>query len=246
MFKLNSIAARHVLVALSLVLLSGCLSQGTKSDLAAAPTGTPLMIPAVEQAPYTFQVGDVMDIKVMLSPEFNDQVTVRPDGMISTTVARDIRAYGRTPSQLQEDLEKLYGEQLVDPKVSVIIRSVAPTRVYVTGEVNSPGEFVSIGPSLTLLQAISRAGGVKNSAGTDNIVIIRRGAGDKPVAYAANYMTASSGNAPESDVRLAPYDIVYVPRSGIGDVYLYFQQYVQQFMPASFGLAYQLNPSIDE
>ncbi len=233
------------ILVLSLLLpLSGCLTQATKHGLATAPQGTPLLI-APEPAPYTFQVGDVLDIKVMLSPEFNDQVTVRPDGMISTTVARDMRAFGRTPAQLQEDLEKLYGEQLVDPKVSVIVRSVAPTRVYVTGEVTTPGEFVSVGPNLTLLQAISRAGGVKNSAGTDKIVIIRRGAGDKAQAFAANYMKAASGADPDSDIRLAPYDVVYVPRSDIGDVYLYYQQYVQQFLPPSFGLGYQLNPAND-
>ena len=244
MVKFHLSGVKQAFVAVSLaMLLSGCLSQPSKHDLASAPVGTPAVIPSTEPQPYTLQIGDVMDIKVMLNPEFNDQVAVRPDGMISTTVARDLRAFGRTPAQLQQDLEKLYSEQLVNPKVSVIIRSVAPARVYVTGEVNTPGEFVSIGPSLTLLQAISRAGGVKNSAGTDKIVIIRRGAGDKPQAYAANYMAAVSGSDPASDVRLAPYDVVYVPRSGVGDAYLYFQQYVQQFMPASFGLSYQLNPT---
>jgi hypothetical protein len=42
--------------------------------------------------------------------------------------------------------------------------------------------------------------------------------------------------------RLAPYDVVVVPHSGVGDVFLYFQQYLQQFMPATFGLTYDINP----
>ena len=190
------------------------------------------------------QMGDVISIKMMLNPELNDEVTVRPDGFISTTLAQNVPAYGRTPMELQEDLEKRYSKQLINPRVSVIIRSVAPSRIYVTGEVNTPGEFITEGPNLTLVQAIARAGGVKNSAGTDKIIILRRGEGEKPQAYTASYMTAVSGKDPASDVRLAPYDVVYVPRSDVGDAYLYFQQYVQQFVPITFGMGvnYQLNP----
>lgn len=236
-------AIKQLCVSISFVfLLSGCITESSKSDLASAPaTYSSSELPLANPQPYRFQVGDVMDVKVLLSPDLNDQVVVRPDGMISTTIARNVVAYGRTPSELQSELEGIYRKQLVNPQVSVILRSFAPERVYVTGEVNSPGEFVNIGPNLTLLQAISRAGGVKNSAGTDNIIILRRGSGDKPVAYAANYMAAASGKEPASDVRLAPYDVVYVPRSGIGNAYLYFQQYVQQFVPASFGANYQIN-----
>ncbi len=230
--------------AASLVLLvSGCITETNQPNLPPAPkTASAEQLPMAEPQPYRFQIGDVMDVKVMLNPELGDQVIVRPDGMISTTIARDVPAYGRTPAELQADLEKIYSQQLVNPHVSVIVRSFAPERVYVTGEVNSPGEFVTVGPNLTLLQAIARSGGVKNSAGTDKIIILRRGEGDKPVAYAANYMAAASGRDPGSDVRLAPYDVVYVPRSDVGDAYLYFQQYVQEFVPANFGVNYQVNP----
>lgn len=228
----------------AIALLSGCISENPKANLPAAPvTAATEQLPLAATQPYRIQIGDVMDVKVMLNPELGDQVIVRPDGMISTTVARDIEAYGRTPAELQDKLEKEYSKQLVNPHVSVILRSFAPERVYVTGEVNAPGEFVTVGPNLTLLQAISRAGGVKNDAGLDNIVILRRGEGDKPVAFAADYMAASTGRNPAADIRLAPYDVVYIPRSGVGNAYLYFQQYFQQFVPdsASVGAFYQIN-----
>jgi polysaccharide export outer membrane protein len=236
-------AAKRSLAALSLLFcLSGCLIQPMKSDLAPPPRElTQEEMPISKLPPYRLQVGDVVDVKLLLNPELNDQVTVRPDGYISTTVSREVPAYGRTTSELQRDLEKRYSGQLVNPQVSVILRSFAPTRVYVLGEVTSPGEFITVGPSLTLLQAISRAGGVKNSAGLDKVLILRRGVSNSPVAYLASYNDAVSGRDPGGDVRLAPYDVVYVPRSGVGDVYLYFQQYVQQFVPASFGASYQLN-----
>lgn len=223
-------------------LLSGCISVPAGPALPPAPKNiAPALAPAEALPPYLFQVGDVIDIKLMLNPELNEQVAVRPDGMISTTVSEDVMAYGRTVSDVRHDMEKKYGALLSNPRIGVLVRSFAPTRVYVTGEVYSPGEFITVGPNLTLLQAIARAGGVKNSAQPENIVILRRGAGDKPQAFAANYNAAASGQDPASDVRLAPYDVVYVPRSGVGNAYLHFQQYLQQFVPANIGASYQIN-----
>lgn len=236
--------SRQILPLLSLVLLlSGCLSKLPQENAApAAPEmAEPVKSNIADLSPYRLQVGDVMDIKLILNPELNDQVAVRPDGMISTTVVNDVPAYGRTLADLQRDLEKRYKEQLVDPKVSVILRSFAPTRVYVTGEVNAPGEFINVGPTLTLVQAIARAGGMKNSAGTDRILILRHGTGNTTEQFLANYTMAVSGLDPKSDVRLAPYDVVYVPRSDVGNTYLHFQQYIQQFIPVAFGLNYQIN-----
>jgi polysaccharide export outer membrane protein len=226
-----------------LLLVSGCVNTPPASGLPKAPRDTaPPLTLAPQLEPYRLQVGDVMDVKVALNPELNDQVTVRPDGLISTSLASDVPAYGRTPDELRADLQERYKSQLRDPHIAVMIRSFAPNRVYVLGEVVSPGEFISVGPNLTMLQAIARAGGLKNSADPHYIVIVRRGAGEKPQAFAANYRDAASGKDPASDVRLAPYDVVFVPRSDIGDVYLHFQQYLQEFLPIGFGMSYQLNP----
>jgi polysaccharide export outer membrane protein len=226
----------------SAIWLSGCISSPPVSNLPPAPKGAiHIPVPVVDRDPYRLQVGDVIDIKPMLNPELEDQVVVQPDGMISTAVAEDVSAYGRTTRQVRKELEEKYQKLLSHPHIAVLVRSFAPNRIYVTGEVGSPGEFINVGPNLSLVQAIARAGGLKNSARPDKIIIIRRGAEESPEVYAADYTAAVSGADPESDVRLAPYDVVYVPRSGIGDVYLYFQQYVQQFVPVSFGLGYQVN-----
>src|SRR5262245_20757883 len=111
--------------------------------------------------PYRIQVGDVLGIRLMLNPELNEEVTVRPDGHISTTVVHDAPAYGRTVSDVATILTKGYSEELSKPRLSVVVRSFAPTRIYVGGEVNNPGEFITVGPNLTLSQAIARAGGLK-------------------------------------------------------------------------------------
>ena len=230
------------LAAVSCLLLTGCLSTPPKTGLPPAPKGVAPELTRAETLPaYRMQIGDVIDVKLQMNPELNDQVTVRPDGKISTTLVDDVMAYGRSTREVAKDLEDLYGKQLLNPQISLLVRSFAPSRVYVTGEVTAPGEFINVGPNLTLVQAIARAGGLKNTAQPHNIVILRRGAGENPVAYAADYGSAIAGNDAASDVRLAPYDVVYVPRSGIADVSLHFEQYVRQFVPISSGLNYQLN-----
>ncbi len=209
-------------------------------------TSTITKLKNIKEAPpvgsYLLQIGDTMDVKVRLNPELNEQVIVPPDGLVSTTIAEDVMAYGRTVKELRRSLTKQYAKELTDPRLSVILRSFAPNRVYVTGEVTLPGEFVTVGPSLTLLQAIARAGGLKNSANPDNIIVIRHKNGEAPVAYTVDYESAQNGTDPLSDAKLAAYDVVFVPRSGVADVYVYFQQFVQQFLPPSFGMSYQLNP----
>lgn len=231
-----------------LFALAGCISTPPRTDLASAPEGVnPASVlalqPVPKLAPYRLQIGDVIDIKMMLNPDLNDEVIVRPDGMISTTVAQDVEAYGHTVKEVREELMEQYREHIKDPQIAVLVRSFAPSRIYVLGEVNAPGEFITVGDNLTMLQSIARAGGFKNSADPNNIVILRRGEGDVPEAYLADYKAAVTGTDPSSDVRLAPYDVVVVPRSDVGDVFLYFQQYLQQFMPATFGLTYDLNPT---
>lgn len=233
---------RPLLALTLLLLLPACLSVQPKNNITAAPiSDTSPMTPTAKLTPYRLQIGDVIDIKLLSNPELNEQITIPPDGLISTAVVQGIMAYGRTAIELEYTLEQRYAEYLAAPNLAVIIRSFAPNRVYVTGEVNQPGEFISVGPNLTLLQAIARAGGLKPSASPDELIIIRRGSGDKTQILSANYREAASGSNVKGDVRLASYDVVYIPRSDISDVFLHYNQYVRQFVPSSFGLSYQLN-----
>ncbi len=196
---------------------------------------------APEATPYRVQVGDELMVRFLLNPELNEEVSVRPDGKISTAVAEDVQAAGRTIPEINAELRERYKRELMNPRLNVVVKSFSPTRVYVSGEVTTPGEYVTVGPSLTLSQAIARAGGLKNSASASRIFLIRRGSGDKPVELATRYDDVITGRDPRADVRLAPYDVVYVPRSGIAQTALYWNEFVQQFVPISWGFSYVLN-----
>ncbi len=230
-------------IAVVTVLLAGCAQ--TVDNIPPAPRESVPQPGAIAHLPpYKVQVGDVLDIKLFLNPELNDEVTVRPDGMISTALAQDVSAYNHTPIEITHELEAQYKSQLPNPMISVIVHSFAPNRIYVAGEVEKPGEFITVGPNLTVAQAIARAGGVKLSAQRDSIFIVRRGPNDTPLAYRVDYYGIITGADPAADVRLAQYDIVYVPRTGIYEIWTYFNQYVQQFMPASWGFNYTVNPIV--
>jgi polysaccharide export outer membrane protein len=243
MFKFNSSRiGLYALLPLVALAISACGHLGFGLD--EAPRGKLPVMPIDRDLPdYNIQVGDVLEIKMLLNPELEEELLVRPDGKVSTSVVQDVVAYGRTPSELQKELNSLYKEQLSNPDVAVIVKTFAPTRVYVLGEVESPGEYVSVGPNMTLLQALSRAGGVQNSAKIDEVVIIRRGATDEPQAYAANFKTASNGSDPGADVRLMAYDVVFVPRTAIAEAYL---TYVQQFVRPSVGLGFSYSLNNDD
>lgn len=184
---------------------------------------------------YKIQKGDVLDIKFFYNPELNDQVTVRPDGRISLQLAREIKAEGLTPAQLTDALTTHYAPQIKNPEITIIVRSFAGQRVFVDGEVNRAGMVVLSDP-MTVLQAISQAGGMKETAQPENVVLIRRSADNKYAAARIDLGGAMEGRGLANDMMLMPNDIVLVPRSGIANVDLWVDQYIRKLIPIPIGV----------
>ncbi len=230
-----------------------CYNLGVRSVLLAAglllaACGGPAAPPAAPEttvaAPYLVQVGDELSVRLFLTPELNEDVTVRPDGRVTTALAEAVPAAGRTPEAIAASLRQAYDGELKDPRIVVEVRAYAPARIYVAGEVNVPGELSSQGPPPTLLAAIARAGGVRLSGDTGRMMIVRRGADGKPLVLSTRYEDALSGRDPAADVALAPFDVVVVPKTGVAALYGWFNQYVQQFVPVSWGFSYNVTPFV--
>jgi polysaccharide export outer membrane protein len=192
---------------MGLAVLAAC---STVPTLPPAPMEPEASTFTANLPPYRIQVGDVLEVRLLLNPELNEEVTVRPDGHISTTAIPDALAYGMTPADLADQLRR--------------------------------GEFITVGPSLSLSQALARAGGTRLSSDDTAVFVIRRGPGDKPQFLSTRWKAVRQGRDPEADIRLAPYDVVYVPKLGIAEVYQFYNQYLQQFVNPSFGFSYLLNP----
>lgn len=207
---------------------------------------TPLSQHSIQTSPYTeqeyrIQVGDQLDIKFFYSPKLNEQVTVRPDGRISLQLVREIMTAGLTPSELTDLLTKKYAKELKMPEVTVIVRSFGGHKIYVDGEVTKPGMFSLIG-FMTVFQAISNAGGMKDSARMSEVVLIRRGTDNKPLTLQVNAQKVIDDTDMSQDIALKPFDIVYVPKSPIANVNVWVDQYIRKNIPVSTGLGYTLNP----
>jgi polysaccharide biosynthesis/export protein len=209
------------------LVLIGCANSSLPRPPAAE-------LPSPEQRPlYRCDIGDVLDVRFPRNPELNEQAVVAPDGRISVQFAHDIPAAGRTLAELTRDIDEAYSKELVDPLVSLSIRSYSGTRIYVAGEVTTPGEFVETGP-ITALQAIAHAGGFKPSASRSRVILIRRGQKGKPEIYGLDESGLTEGYSQNAtDAELVSYDIVYVPRSPIGDLGYVLDQ-LRGVLPFSF------------
>jgi len=189
----------------------------------------------VGEQPYVLQPMDDLTVKFFFNPELNEEVVIRPDGKISLQLVGDITAAGRAPTDLAAELTQRYKHELANPKVSVIVRQLGAPPVYVGGEVGRQGT-VNLSGGMTLFQAIQGAGGLLNTAHRKQVILIRRGNDGQPVGYSIDVRPVASGEHPETDVPLRPYDVVFVPRSKIANVNVFVQQYVRNLLPVNAGL----------
>jgi protein involved in polysaccharide export with SLBB domain len=179
---------------------------------------------------YLIQPGDVLAIDFYLSPEFNDEVTVRPDGKVTLRLVGDMQAAGLTPAQFAAALDRAYNSELRSPDAAVHIKNMPGRLVYVQGQVSKPGSFPLL-PGMTALQAVSDAGGLTEDA-SYNAILIRRDACGEPHGIKIDVSNADGKiGKGESDVALMPHDILVVPRSKIANVDLFVKHYLQDLLP---------------
>lgn len=195
---------------------------------------------ATPQQEYRILAGDQLDIKFYYHPELNESVTVRPDGRISLQLANELSVEGLTPNELTAQLKKIYSAEIDRPEITVMVRTFSAQRVYVDGEVFRPGSVVLSGP-LTTLQAISLAGGLKDTARVNEVVLMRRGAENRFMATMVDLTKVMDGTDPTQDVLLIPYDVVHVPKSPVANVNLWVDQYIRKNIPVPFSTGYSFS-----
>jgi len=173
----------------------------------ARPEAEKPLVPAAEDAEaYTVGPGDQLDIVVRKEPELTRATMVRPDGRITVPLIGDIDASGKTPQVLAEEITRGLGRFITAPRVTVGVGQAASARVYVIGQVARAGE-VSLATPLTVVQALALAGGFKEFAKRESILIVGR---DRK-ARSFNFKKFEAGLDFDSNVALRPGDIVVVP-----------------------------------
>lgn len=141
--------------------------QPEKAEKQAAPKE-----PAVPGDEYVIGTEDVIEVAVWKNDDLSRTVAVRPDGMITLPLIGEVKAAGQTPRQLRNEVITRLREYQDDPIASVIVQEVRSYRVFVIGEVMTPGTYVMT-RKMTVLQAIALAGGFNPYASRNKIVLIR-------------------------------------------------------------------------
>jgi polysaccharide export outer membrane protein len=152
---------------------------------------------------------DVLDINVWKEPDVSRIVPVRPDGRISLPLINDVQASGMSPQQLGKTISEKLRKYLNEPQVTVIVTQINSQRVYVVGEVLRAGAFPLI-PGMTVLQALSSAGGFTTFADVKKIHVLRLRDG-KHIELPFNYRDVLKGDNPDQNIKLEPGDTVVVP-----------------------------------
>jgi polysaccharide export outer membrane protein len=187
-----------------------------------SPSLAQVVVRSEEDPPnaYAIGIGDVIEISVWKNAELSVTVPVRPDGRVSVPLLGDVQAAGMTPRALTEDLTRKFRDFVTAPSVSVVIKEIHSRKVFVTGEVATPGAY-DLQPRTKLMQILAMAGGLTPYA-KRKVVVLRDGAGghesgdpkgrveaDTRMEYDLNAII--SGKRPEYNIVLQPGDTLIFP-----------------------------------
>jgi len=232
-----------ICLAIFLCLPSGCGGKAEKPS----PLDTAPDISVFENilSHYYLQPGDRLDITFYQNPELNEDVIVRPDGRISLQLIDELLVAGLTPRRVKELLTEHYTPYLKNPMPSISITSFGGQRVYVGGEVNSPG-VITLKGRTTVAQAIIEAGGFKTDAAIKDVMVVSRAPDKRPLTRTVNVKKALKGKLSDGENLVKPFDIIYVPKSLLLKANEFIDQ-VYTFVPPFiwFGFSYEVHVEDD-
>lgn len=189
---------------------------------ASGPTWGPLWGPAYPPAPtvagavdYAYHIGplDVVNVIVWRNPELSMSIPVRPDGKITTPLIDDLPALGKTPTELERDMEKALSKFIRDPVVTVVVTNfVGPSseQIRVIGEAAKP-QILSYRTDMTLLDVMIAVGGITDFADGNAARVFRVSEGGK--LYSVRLKDLVKRGDITANVEMRPGDILIIPQS---------------------------------
>ena len=203
-------AARHAKRAMSFVAL-----LALSLVMAACATKHP---PAPMQAgidDYNYRIGplDTVQVIVWRNPDLSLSMPVRPDGKITTPLVDDLQALGKTPTELERDIEQALTKYIRDPVVTVVVSNFvgpASEQIRVTGEAAKP-QILPYRRNMTLHDVMIAIGGITDFADGNAATIYSAGEGGK--LYGVRLRDLLKRGDISANVEMRPGDILIVPQS---------------------------------
>jgi polysaccharide biosynthesis/export protein len=171
---------------------------------------------------YTLRAGDVLELQYRYTPEFNQTVTVLPDGYINLNLVGDIRVSDLTVEQAHDLIVQKASARLNEPELNLVLKQFQQPYIVVAGEVNKPGKL-DLRENTTAMQAVLLSGGFLPSAQTGQILLFRKINGDTAEIKVLNLGKLHKTSDLEHDVMLESGDMLFVPRDKLEKVSRYIK-----------------------
>lgn len=181
---------------------------------------------------YRITPSDVLELTFPQVPEFNQVLTVQPDGYVTLRAVGDVRVQGRTLPELKQQLYEAYEPILREPSITIVLKEFEKPFFTVTGEVKSPGKFELRG-ALTVSQAMAVAGGFTPQAKHSQVVLFRRYSTELVEVKQIDVKALFDGRKLDEDYLIRPGDTLLVPKSVLSKI--------APFIPVP-GMGLYLNP----
>jgi polysaccharide biosynthesis/export protein len=181
---------------------------------------------------YRLTKSDVVDVNFTFSPDYNQSLTVQPDGFVILKGAGAVLAEGLTLPQLQQALVKAYGKTLHEPEITLALKDFDKPYFLASGEVVKPGKYELRG-DVTVNEAIAIAGGLTQQARHSEVVVFRRISSEVAETHVIDVKKMLASRDVREDLHLRPGDFVYVPQSRISKI--------RRFVPTN-SMSWYMNP----
>ena len=201
---------RKITLAIAIIILALPI-------VARAQDQRPPRLTTVTEERYRLQPGDVLEVSFRYSPEFNQTVTVQPDGYITLEVSGDLKVAGMTIDETRRMILTRASQRLQDPVATVSLKEFQRPYFVIAGEVAQPGK-IEMRERVTALQAIMLAGGMKESAKSSQVVVFRKLNSDLAEVKVLNLKSIRRTGDLENDLTLQPGDMVFVPRDKLSKI----------------------------
>jgi len=169
---------------------------------------------------YRLHTNDVLELNFPFSPEFNQTITIQPDGYIALKGAATLYAEGNTLPEFQAAALLAYAETLNDPQITVVLKEFEKPSFIVSGEVGRPGRF-ELRSDTTVTQALAIAGGLNEEAKHSQVVLFRPAQQKQVEARLLNVKKMLNSRNLDEDIHLKPGDMLFVPQNSISKIRRY-------------------------
>jgi polysaccharide export outer membrane protein len=165
----------------------------------------------IQPTPEDYVIGeeDVLTVTVWKEKDLSGTAVVRPDGKITVPLVGELYVVGMKPAQLQKMLEEKFKPFITMAQVSVTVNQINSRKIYLIGQVVREGT-VPINNSMTILQVLAGAGGLRDFAKRKKIYLLRK-QGDEEIRFPFDYDAAIRGRNTEQNIRVEPGDTIVVP-----------------------------------